>query len=139
MPDGLLRRVAALRRQRRRGGSCGPVEAAHVRQLPGHGRGGLSAQPVGVAGGQVRIDPGFELYAQDPAGPAGPRVGMDDAGQIAGGRLGRGDDAGVYPVGQAADDVRGDLVTDVADEQGHGQAGHRITLGPPGGDGGQPG
>src|SRR6266851_5677993 len=53
-----------------------PGETAHVRKLAGYGFGGPPAECVGVAGGEIGVDPCFDLYPQDPPGPAGPRVGM---------------------------------------------------------------
>jgi hypothetical protein len=71
-------------------------------------------------------NPAFDLHAEGAAGPACPGVCVDHSRHCSGGGPGRGDHLRLDAVREAVHDVLGDLVPDVADEQRHGQACHRV-------------
>ena len=104
----------------RSAGACAadPGQAACLGQLLGQGGGDFPADRIGVPGGQARIHPAFDLDPQRPPGPPGPGMGVQHAGHRPGRRLRGGDDRRVDAVGEAAHDIGGDLVADVADDHG---------------------
>src|ERR687885_1793232 len=79
---------------------------------------GMAAELVGVVNRQHGVDPSFDLDAQCASGPARISMGMVDARDAGRGVFGGHQDPVVNAVEQAAADIGGDLVADVADEQG---------------------
>jgi len=89
------------------------------------------AHRIGLACGKVGVHPSLDLHPQSPSRPAGPGVRMDNTRHRSRGCFGSSDHARVHAVCQAADDIAGDLVADMADERGNHEPGHRVAPGLP--------
>lgn len=108
-------------------GSGDPGESGSVGQLAGDVRGCLLAEVLSFADSEIRRYPRLNLDAKAAPGPAAAGVRVHDAGNFPGGGFGGGDNSGVDGIGQAAYHIDGDLVADMADKRGYGDACDGIT------------